>query len=350
MTSPAIQPVRSITWLTGCLVLLSVACSSPPLPIAELTGSTMGTGYSVKLSPPPDQQTLARLQQAIDQRLLAINAMMSTYLDDSDLMRFNRSRSTDWQPAPIEIIALVRRAQAISTATDGYYDITAGPLVNLWGFGNTEPRQSPPPNSEISATLQRVGHEKLLWREDPPSLRKLHPGVEIDLSSIAKGWAVDELGKLVEQQAVDSYLIDIGGETLARGQKANGDSWRIAVERPSQGKRSVQGSLLANNLAIATSGGYRNFFAFNNQRYSHTINPKTGQTVRHRLASVTVVAKDTADADAWATALLARGESDGPALAEELDMAALFIVGDGDNFREVATSALSALEVWQSRY
>jgi thiamine biosynthesis lipoprotein len=310
----------------------------------------MGTGYSVQLSPPPDQQTLATLQRAIDQRLLAINAMMSTYLDASDLMRFNRSRSTDWQLAPIEIVALVRRAEAISIATGGYYDITTGPLVNLWGFGNTESRQSPPPTSEITATLQRVGHEKLLWREDPPSLRKLHPGIEIDLSSIAKGWAVDELGKLLQQQGLDTYLIDIGGETLARGQKVDGEPWRIAVERPSQGRRLVQGGLLTTNLAVATSGDYRNFFAFNNQRYSHTVNPKTGRPVRHRLASVTVVADNAADADAWATALLALGDSDGPALAEALDLAALFIMRDGDEFHELTTSALRALEVWQSQY
>ena len=310
----------------------------------------MGTGYSVQLSPPPEEKTLATLQQAIDQRLQAINAMMSTYLDDSDLMRFNRSRSTDWQPVPAEIVALVRRAEEISIATEGYYDVTAGPLVNLWGFGNQEARETPPAVSDIADVLQQIGHEKLLWRAHPPRLRKLHPGIEIDLSSIAKGWAVDELGELIQRQGLKNFLIDIGGETLARGRKANGEAWQIAVERPDQGRRTAQGTLLANDVAIATSGDYRNFFAFNDQRYSHTIDPFTGQTIRHRLASVTIVAENTTDADAWATALMALGEDKGRAVAEKHNVAALFIVRHNGQLVEKMSSALRTKDLWKSLF
>lgn len=336
--------------LAACLALLVTACAAPPPPVAELTGPTMGTQYSVQLSPPPDDDTLAMLRLRIDERLRDINTVMSTYVDDSDLMRFNRAPSTDWQEVPDELVELVRRAAQVSRGSDGRYDVTTGPLVNLWGFGNAGDRDSPPTDAETSAVLQRIGYAKLQWRDDPPALRKLQPQIEIDLSSIAKGWAVDQLGELLTAQGVDDFLVEIGGETLARGTKADGTLWRIAIERPSDGARVAQGRLSAPALAVATSGDYRNYFEHNQRRYSHTIDPRSGQAVHHRLASVTVVADNVTDADAWATALMALGETDGPALAERLDLAALFIVRDGDDLREQATTALLDRGVWESRF
>ena len=310
----------------------------------------MGTRYSVQLSPPPDDNTLTMLQLRVDERLRMINAQMSTYLDGSDLSRFNRSTSTDWQSVPPELLEVVRRAIQISDRTGGRYDITIGPLVDLWGFGNAGDRDRPPPEAAIRDALQRIGYHKLDWRENPPALRKQHPELAIDLSSIAKGWAVDQVAALLIRQGFQDFLVEIGGETVARGTKADGSIWRIAIERPGDARRVAQGGLAARDLAVATSGDYRNFFEHDGERFTHTIDPDTGRPIRHRLASVTVLADNCTDADAWATALMSLGDADGPDVADALGLAALFIVRDGEALRERPSRTWQGLGVWESRY
>jgi len=299
----------------------------------------MGTQYSVQVSPPPEPALRERLQRLIEQRLQAINAQMSTYLPDSDLEQFNRSRVTEWQAVPPAVAALVQRAQAISELTDGRYDVTLAPLVHLWGFGNDGDRSSPPDEHEIAALLPRIGYHHLAVQLEPPALRKRVPELSIDLSSIAKGWAVDEVSRLLQDQGIGSFLVEIGGETRARGEKADGSPWRIAIERPGNAVTEPLTVLTAEDLAVATSGDYRNYFEHDGQRYSHTLDPVSGQTVRHRLAAVTVAAKNCTDADAWATALMALGERAGPELAEELSLAALFVVREGTELHTVTSPA-----------
>jgi thiamine biosynthesis lipoprotein len=333
-------------WGLPGLVVLLAGCSPAPSPVAELTGPTMGTAYRVQLSPPPDGPTLTMLQLRIDERLRQVNRVFSTYLEDSAISRFNRSTSTEWQPAPEELVELVRRAAGISAQTGGRFDITVAPLVRAWGFGSDGARDTPPAAETIDALLREVGYTRLSWRTDPPMLRKQVPGLEIDLSSIAKGWAVDQVGALLEAQGFTSYLVDIGGETLARGGKAGGESWRIAIERPGR-QRTAQGSFAATDIAVATSGDYRNYFEHDGRRYSHTIDPLSGQAVRHRLASVTVLAADCTAADAWATALMVLGETEAPALAERLSLAALFIIRADDGLSERATPDFTRDVAWQ---
>lgn len=333
---------RWIRWLAASLMALAfVGCDVPP-EVAELRGRTMGTQYTVQVSPPPEPAMRDRLQRLIEQRLRAINAQMSTYLPDSDLERFNRSPATDWQPVPRAVAMLVSRAQAISTLTDGRYDVTIAPLVHLWGFGNEGDRSAPPGEDEIAALLPRIGYHHLAVRLEPPALRKRVPGLSIDLSSIAKGWAVDELSQLLKDQGINGFLVEIGGETRASGRKADGSPWRIAIERPGNAAPEALTVLEAEDLAVATSGDYRNYFEHDGQRYSHTLDPVSGQTVRHRLAAVTVAAKDCTDADAWATALMSLGDRAGPALAEELSLAALFVVRDGEQLRTSTSTAWDA--------
>ena len=316
------------------VLLLLSGCGQPPPEIAELSGGTMGTSYSIKLSPAPPVSRLDELQRSVERRLETINRQMSTYQPDSDLMRFNRSADTDWQAQPAAIVELVERASAISVLSDGRYDVTVGPLVNLWGFGNSGERESAPAADEVRETLARVGHRQLETRSRPPGLKKNHPQLEVDLSSIAKGWAVDQLAELVQSAGFGDFLVEIGGELRAYGQKAPGVPWRIAIEQPSYEARMVQRIIALQDVAMATSGDYRNFFTDNGQRYSHTIDPKTGQPVHHRLASVTVLAEECTTADAWATALLALGEQLGPDLADAQGLKALFIVRVGEGLRE----------------
>jgi len=326
--------------------LLLVACSEPVPPIAELSGRTMGTSYSVKIAPAPSEAQRQALAQQIDARLREINAQMSTYLADSDLMRFNAASSTDWQPTPDDIVALVERAGRVSELSNGAYDITVGPLVNLWGFGSTGSRESPPSDQEIEALLARVGYRQLQTRHTPPALRKSVAGLQIDLSSIAKGWAVDQVAELLVRQGFDNVLVEIGGEVQARGERQPGSPWRIAIEKPLEGQRVAMQVVALRDLAMATSGDYRNFFAAGGHRYSHTIDPRTGRAVQHRLASVSVFADNCTDADAWATALLALGEQRAPALADALGLKALFIVRTDEGLEQRPSAALRSADLW----
>jgi thiamine biosynthesis lipoprotein len=298
----------------------------------------MGTGYSIKLYAPAGLVT-TELQAAVDARLEAINDMMSTYRPNSDLMRFNHNTSTDWQPVPAPLAELVAQSIKVSEQSGGRYDITVGPLVNIWGFGNLGPTDEPPTDAAIAAALERVGYQRLAVRLDPPALRKQVAQLEIDLSSIAKGWGVDQIAQLLEARGVTSYLVDIGGEVRARGYKPDGAHWRIAIERPLREGRAVERVLSLDDMAMATSGDYRNYFRVGEDYYSHTLDPRSGRPVRHHLASVSVIADDCASADAWATALLALGEQEGPALATQLGLKAFFIIRTASGFEEQATPA-----------
>lgn len=300
----------------------------------------MGTSYSIKLSPAPEEAVRTALKGDIDRRLERINSQMSTYRPDSDLMQFNRSPSTDWQQLPPEIVGLVTRANHISRLTGGRYDITVGPLVNLWGFGSSGDRTTAPAQDEVEDMLARVGFGHLHTRTEPAALRKEIPELEIDLSSIAKGWAVDEVVDILDAKGLHNHLVEIGGELRAQGEKTPGRPWRIAIEQPDFDKRSVQRVIALDNMAMATSGDYRNFFADGDRLYSHTIDPDTGQPVQHRLASVTVLAEDCTSADAWATALMAVGEPAAFELADSQGLKALFITRSGSQLQETASRAL----------
>jgi thiamine biosynthesis lipoprotein len=329
------------------LALWLSACSQQPAAIAELQGSTMGTGYSIKLSPAPDRALLEQLREAIATRLEDVNALMSTYRNDSVLSRFNASSSTAWQAVPRPLVELTDEAAQISARSNGAYDVTVGPLVNLWGFGRDGRRNDRPGQDEIAALLPRVGYHKLDTRLNPSALRKTAGALEVDLSSIAKGWGVDEIARLLEQEGLNNYLVEIGGELRAAGTKASGEPWRIAVERPVPGHREIQRIVELSDIAMATSGDYRNFFEQDGQRHSHTIDPATGQPFRHRLASVTVFAETCALADGWATALMALGDERGPVVADSNDIKALFIVREDHGLSERVSRALADDLPWQ---
>jgi thiamine biosynthesis lipoprotein len=337
---------RGLIAVVGLVGLLVSGCSNEMAPVAELTGPTMGTVYHVQIAPPPEEAALSMLQLRIDERLREIDAWFSTYRDDSDLSGFNRSDTTDWQPVPAELVELVRRAEGVSELTDGRYDVTVGPLVDAWGFGSAGSRTRPPDATTLAALLPRVGYQRLDWRASPPALRKGHPELHVDLSSIAKGWAVDQIDRLLHGQGLANYLVEIGGEALARGERHDQRPWRIGITRPDRPAEALGGFPLR-DLAVATSGDYENFFEYAGERFSHTIDPVSGQAVAHRLASVTVVADNGTDADAWATALLALGERDGPATAERLGIAALFLIRDGEVLREHFSPAFASRVAWQ---
>ncbi|AHF03611.1 thiamine biosynthesis lipoprotein ApbE [Marichromatium purpuratum 984] len=327
--------------LLGALLALA-GCAQDDTPV-ELQGRTMGTHYSVKLYGLPDTLSVEQLQAQIDARLEQVNDLMSTYRPDSELSRFNASDSGDWFPVSLELAALVALAERISIFSIGAFDVTVGPAVNLWGFGPGQPPEQLPSDAQLAEVRERIGFPRLEYRLDPPALRKEKPGVYVDLSGIAKGHGVDQVAAVLESAGVTDYLAEVGGELRASGTKPDATPWRIAIERPESGVREVHRIVTLHDAAMATSGDYRNFYERDGKLYSHTINPITARPVTHTLASVSVIAADCAQADALATALLVLGPEAGLALAEAHDIAAFFVVREGDGYSDRATSRFAAL-------
>lgn len=330
--------------LAGLLMLVGSQLPTLAAEPIEISGAIFGTTYSVKL----DSSRAVRkdLQAAIESRLNQIDALMSTWRDDSDVSRFNLSTSTDWYAVDAETAAVVDRAQEISRATNGMFDITVGPAVRLWNFGSGGTDEFAVPSDKLIAeTLAIVGHDRLEARIAPPAIRKSVPGLRIDLSAIAKGYAVDAVAELLLKSSYDSFMVEIGGEVRAQGRKHDGSSWRIGLESPKRNAREIEAVVSLNDVALATSGDYRNFFELDGQIYSHTIDPRTARPVTHGLAAVSVIAEDCASADAFATAMLAMGPEVGAAWAKQNQISAMFFVRSANNIERVATSGFPQLEV-----
>ena len=299
----------------------------------------MGTGYSITLLTLPADQTRENLQTAIDDRLAAINRVMSTYDPQSELSQFNRSDRTGPIPASPELRTVLSAALELSRISQGAFDATVAPLVNLWGFGPGAGEDRLPTDDEIDQARNRVGFERIQVDDSAGAIRKTRPDVIVDLSAIAKGYAVDQIGDYLESLGASDYLVEIGGELRLKGNNPRGESWSIAIEKPVAGERSIKRIVQISDKGMATSGDYRNFFEIDGQRYSHAIDPDTGRPVRHTLASVTVLADNCMLADGWATALLVLGPDAGRALAEQQQLAALFIVITPQGFEEQPTTA-----------
>lgn len=326
----------------GWLSLLAGCSRDAGHPVLALHGETMGTTYSIQVVDAPPGLSPEALQQRIDDLLEQVNALMSTYRPDSQLSRFNADRASDWFPVSPELADVVSLAQQISRVSGGAFDVTVGPLVDLWGFGPEVKPDRLPAQEAIDAALATTGYGHLSVRERPAALRKALPGLHVDLSAIAKGYGVDRVAELLESEGLVDYLVEIGGELRGRGRNGHGEPWRIAVERPDAASRSVFRVVALRDVGMATSGDYRNFFELDGRRYSHSIDPSTGWPVTHALASVTVLDPRCARADALATALLVLGPEAGPALARSLAVAALFISREADGYRAEATEAFEA--------
>ncbi|NIR29770.1 MAG: FAD:protein FMN transferase [Gammaproteobacteria bacterium] len=298
----------------------------------------MGTGYSVKIA--GAARRTEGLGREIEALLDRIDGRMSTYDERSELSAFNHSASTDWIRISAETRTVIDEALRISELTDGAFDMTVGPVVNLWGFGPDGRPRTVPSRTLIAAALERVDYRQVRTRASPPAVRKERPGVYIDLSGIAKGYAVDEIARHLERSGITDYLVDVGGELRARGRNAQGLRWRVAVETPDPDERSVYRILALDGTGVATSGDYRNYFERQGRRYSHTIDPRTGAPIEHALASVTVVHASAMRADGMATALMVLGPEAGYRLAEREKLAALFIVREKGAFVEKHTREL----------
>jgi thiamine biosynthesis lipoprotein len=311
----------------------------------EFTGNTMGTSYSVTVADDLSAKDADRLQENIAFELSRLENVMSTYIEESELSTFNRNGASSWIDVSAELCAAIDEALQISRLTEGAFDITVGPLVNLWGFGPHTTDNRPPRDEKIAAALQSTGFRKLETDCLRPAIRKSDPSLYIDLSAYAKGLAVDEVSTLLFDSDLGNHLVEIGGEIRVRGNSRSRNSWRIAIEKPHDTLRTVQRVISLSDQALATSGNYRNFYFFDGERFSHTIDPRSGRPVDHLLAAVTVVGERAAWADAMATALLVMGPVAGPTFAEEHKIAALFSVWEQDQIREHKTTMFEPLVV-----
>lgn len=332
--------ILRLRWPVAALLLsLLMACEQGSGITHELSGRTMGTRYSVQVVAFPEGVTEEALAADIRALLADINAKMSTYDEASEISRFNRHQSDDWFAVSAETAAVVAAAQAISEASNGAFDVTVGPLVNLWGFGPKSALDAMPGDSVIENAIARIGYQKLSVQSEPPALKKSESELYVDLSAIAKGYAVDRIAELLVARGFSDFLVDIGGELRVQGKNGSGRTWRVAVEDPLEGREPYT-VIDVERGAVATSGNYRNYFEVGGQRFSHTIDPRTGRPVTHSLLSATVIADDAMTADAWATALIVLGDRAGLRVAEEQGLAVLLLSKGGDELRSSNTEPM----------
>jgi len=297
----------------------------------------MGTTYHIKVSSELSLEETVVMEKAIDDLLLKVNESFSTYIETSEVSTFNQNKSHEEQVKSAEFIHVLEEALRISDATKGAYDITVGPLVNLWGFGPSFQADDVPSDAEIKQAKLAVGYKNIVVNNTRKAIKKLNPDIYIDFSSIAKGYGVDKVANFIESKGHANYMVEIGGEMRVKGNNPEGNKWRIAVENPDSAERSIHQVINISDTAIATSGDYRNFFEKDGVKYSHTIDPTTGRPVQLSLASVTVLADSSMTADAWATAFMVLGSKKGYDLAIEANLAVLFLVKDGDSLKELKT-------------
>jgi FAD:protein FMN transferase len=338
----------------GIVALLCISSVTDRWAWAEplrIAGATMGTTYHVKLASVPADVDVQQLRQAVADAVNDVDARMSTYRPDSEVCRFNRAPADAWFAVSAETAEVVAAALEVSEQTGGGLDVTVGPLVRLWHFGphdsSLHAESSPlvPPTDEMLARVRtHVGYQFLEVRRNPPALRKQVGELEIDLSAVAKGHAVDRVAAAVARHGIADYVVEIGGEVRAGGHRADGGPWKIGIERPLVDRVELEFSIPLVDVALATSGNYRNFFEYAGHRYSHIIDPATERPVEHALVSASVAADTCMLADAWATALFVLGPEKGFECASDHDVAALLISMPDPH------EAIRATPAWQARF
>jgi thiamine biosynthesis lipoprotein len=316
---------RFFVTVIALLCLMPAGCTARRETV--LTGRTMGTTYSVKLVT-GYLQPISGLQSQIDKRLDDINQSMSTYREDSEISRFNRqvTAGEKFRVSP-DFMLVMQMANKVFTITDGAWDGTVKPLVDLWGFGSEEKRAVPPPPAAVKQRLQAVGFDAIQIVDDR-YLVKRKDHVNLDLASIAKGFGVDQIAALLRDSGFKNFLVEIGGEVYAAGHRKDGLPWRVGINTPRIDASLDQVYKVVNltDGAMATSGDYRNYFEKDHKRYSHVIDPRSGYPVANGVVSASVLASDCTFADGLATALMVMGPDKGLDLVNRLEGVECLIV------------------------
>ena len=322
--------------------LTLLACGDSSLDHFKLSGPTMGTNYHITVLEREGVKTNQQeLQHVIEQQLLLINQQMSTYKADSELSLLNMSLVGEWQNVSANLFDVLMLSMELGWLTNGAFDITVGPLVDLWGFGpgGEEVPNHVPGEQRINALLQNTGFQYIEFNLENNGIVK-KKAVTLDLSGIAKGYAVDKVAELLLYAGYQHFMVEIGGELRLQGHSPRGTPWTIAIEQPdSNGFGQAHQAVNVTNVGMATSGDYRNYFEKEGKRYSHTIDPASGYPIDHKLASVTVIAENAAYADGLATAISVMGSEKGLQLAEQQGLAVYLIIKTEQGFESQYSEA-----------
>lgn len=343
MIRASLRPVFAVVYLQPVIAVALAAALTGCLfqdKVEAFTGPTMGSTYTVKYVRSGDGPSKEMLHSEVEALLGELDKQLSTYRSDSDVERFNALPAGSCEPMPDMVRELVAAGGQLSADSDGAFDLTLEPLLNLWGFGPQGRGERVPSAEDISAARALTGQQHLSI--DGDRLCKA-VALQLDFNSIAAGYAVDLVIDRLKALGVQSYLVEITGELKAEGRKPDGSPWRIAIEAPRDDQRVAQKIVELDGMGVSTSGDYRNYFERDGRRYSHTLDPKSGQPIEHQLAAVTVIDKSTLRADGLSTALMVLGPEKGLALAERNGIAAFFVVREGQGFVTTSTKAFDEL-------
>ena len=315
-------------------------CAGDERPV-QMGGAVFGTTWSLTYFGAPNEVSPSQVQSEINAAFTLVNDSMNHYDPSSLISEFNALPAQ----TPIEVdwdfTYVLSAALELTAATRGAYDVSVSALSDLWGFGPEGPRQFPAA-TDIEMTRAQVGVAQLDWESTSRTLSKRAPGLKLDFSSLAKGYAVDLGADALEDLDIPHFMLEVGGEVRVGGASPRGDAWRVAVERPEARERGgIQAALAVSDTGIATSGDYRNFFERDGQRYSHLIDPRTGYPIQHDVVSVTVVHGSAMMADAWATALTVMGSAEALVLAEERGLAVYLLKRSGDTLEVFSSTTMA---------
>lgn len=335
--------MKRLTLVVLTSLMLGLVACSKPVEVKMLSGAAQGTTWHVSVWSNSAIDT-ERLQEEIEAEFLRIDKMMSNYRPDSVIEQFNRSENPLAFEVGEEIVNLINIARQVSQATNGCYDLTVKPLFDLWGFSKDV--FNAPSETDIQNAIKKIGLS-YLTSPTQTSLLKKQPELSVDLSSIAQGYSVSRIAKVVESAEITDYLVEIGGEMQTRGHKPDDSFWRIAIERPLPGDRAVHKVIdikQDDSIAIMTSGTYRHYFDEQGKRFSHVLDARTGKPVTHSTLSVTVLHDDPTQADAWSTALLCLGQNDALRVADEHGVAAFIIAEEQGLLTEYSSKAWNTMK------
>lgn len=337
------------TFIFALMLLAGTALLLPAHALAtqeyQFTGQTMGTTYSIKLvSAKPLSKSL--WQEKINLRLKQVNVRLSMYQKDSELSRFNAAPKDRPFRVSADFYQVLEQCRDLYTLTFGAWDGTVKPLVDLWGFGTKGRRDTPPKPEEIKTALEHIGFDKLEIGDHV--LTKTMSGITLDLGSIAKGYGVDEIARLIREGGIKNYLVEIGGELSGGGENKHRKAWVVGIANPEKGilNSGLYKEIRLSNKAIATSGNYRNYFEKKGHIYSHIISPKTGYPVENAVVSASVISDTCTRADGLATALMAMDTHQALALINSLENTECLIIRqDGKKRTALRSSGFKSYEI-----
>jgi len=326
--------------------LLNISCSQEKNYNAQIKGNTMGTYYFIEVIDVPIELKIKNIELEVKNTLKKANKILSNWDKDSEISIINKTNKTTAIKISDELNEVFKTAKEINAKSNGFFDLTLDPIIELWGFGyKSKQMQIIPKDNQIKNILSLIGQKSFLEMNfDNNELIKKNKDIKINLSSIGKGYGIDLIGKKLDQLGINNYIINIGGDILTKGYNSKKQNWVIGIENPNLKEKLIKEIVNLTNKGLATSGDYKNFFTKDGKRYSHIINPKTGKPIMHSTKSVTVIHDNSMKADGWATAFLALGSLEGLKIADKEKIAVLFIDEIDDKLIKFKSGAFKNLK------